>query len=231
MKVLIIEDDYKIIEAVSLAFEVGWPDASVCYTRQGEEGIDLVEQEQPDVILLDLGLPDISGFEVIKRVRLFSMIPIIILSVMADEQSVVKALQWGADDYVVKPFRQLELLARVRSNLRKHQAAYEIPVKIGEISFDPSNHNIKRGNSVVHLTNTESRILHSLFLNAGKVVTYESLSNMLWSTYYPEMAEAIRSHIKNLRRKIEPDPSHPALIITRPGTGYLLAKPQSEIHR
>ncbi len=224
MKVLIIEDDYRIIEAVSLAFEVGWPEADISSTRQGGEGIELVSQEQPDIIILDLGLPDISGFEVIKMVRLFSTTPIIILSVMADEQSLVKALQWGADDYIIKPFRQLELLARIKASLRKHQMAFETPIIIGEVSFNFSSNELKRGNSKIHLTNTESRILLSLSQNAGKVVTYDSLSNTLWGINYRGMSDAIRSHVKNLRHKIELNPNKPSLIITKSGIGYFLKK-------
>jgi len=117
VKVLIIEDEWEIIESVSLAFKFYWPEAQVIYAQRGIKGIELVQSESPDVIILDLGLPDISGYEVLKQIRLFSSVPIIILTVRSQEEDVVEALEGEANDYVVKPFRQKELLARVRAQV------------------------------------------------------------------------------------------------------------------
>jgi len=117
VKVLIIEDEWEIIESVSLAFQFYWPEAQVIYAQQGIKGIELVQSESPDVVILDLGLPDISGYEVLKQIRLFSSVPIIILTVRSQEEDVVAALEGEANDYVVKPFRQKELLARVRAQV------------------------------------------------------------------------------------------------------------------
>ncbi len=117
VKVLIIEDDWEIIEAVTLAFRLDWPEAQVIYTQQGTKGIGIVQSESPDIVILDLGLPDISGYEVLKQIRLFSSIPIIILTVRSQEEDVVKALEGEANDYVIKPFRQKELLARVKAQV------------------------------------------------------------------------------------------------------------------
>ena len=117
VKVLIIEDEWEIIESVSLAFQFYWPEAQVIYAQRGTRGIELAQSESPDVVILDLGLPDISGYEVLKQIRLFSSVPIIILTVRSQEEDVVAALEGEANDYVVKPFRQKELLARVRAHV------------------------------------------------------------------------------------------------------------------
>lgn len=115
MKVLMIEDDPEIIESVSLAFQMHWPEANMVSTYLGREGIELASREAPDIIILDLGLPDVSGFEVLREIRLFSTVPIIILTATSDKSYMVRALEWGADDYVVKPFKHVEFLARVKS--------------------------------------------------------------------------------------------------------------------
>ena len=117
VKVLIIEDEWEIIESVSLAFQFYWPEAQVIYAQRGARGIELAQSESPDVVILDLGLPDISGYEVLRQIRLFSSVPIIILTVRSQEEDVVAALEGEANDYVVKPFRQKELLARVRAQV------------------------------------------------------------------------------------------------------------------
>ncbi|MFC1860183.1 response regulator transcription factor [Chloroflexota bacterium] len=111
MKVLIIEDDPEIVEVISLAFQIRWPEVKLVSTNLGEKGVELVESESPDVVILDLGLPDISGYDVLKEIRAFSTVPILILTVRGEETDVVRGLEWGADDYMVKPFRQLELLS------------------------------------------------------------------------------------------------------------------------
>ncbi|MFC2067664.1 response regulator transcription factor [Chloroflexota bacterium] len=119
MKLLLIEDDSDIVEAISLAFQIRWPEAQVISTQSGKKGVGLVESVQPDIVILDLGLPDIDGFTVLRKIRLFSQVPIIIVTVRADESDIIKGLEWGADDYIIKPFRQLELLARVKAQIRR----------------------------------------------------------------------------------------------------------------
>lgn len=226
MKVLIIEDDYTTVETISLSFQVGWPEAKVVSTKLGEEGIDLVEKESPDIVILDLGLPDIDGFEVLKRIRLFSNVPIIILTVRGEESDVVKALEWGADEYLIKPFRQLELLARVKSIIRKRLCPEGgLYLNFGPFQFDVSMRKIKHGEKVINLTSTESLILYQLAINTGKVLTLSSLSEKIWGDDYPGAKEAIRVYIRHLREKIEPDPSKPRLIVTKPGIGYTLVQP------
>ena len=137
MKVLIIEDAPEIVEAVSIIIEMRWPEAKVISTALGEQGIDLAGSASPSVIILDLGLPDISGFDVLKRIRLFSDIPILILTVSSDEPSIVKGLEWGADDYIIKPFKQLELLSRIQGALRRYNTQGDKPLVYGQLRFDP----------------------------------------------------------------------------------------------
>ena len=139
MKALIIEDDPEIVESVSLAFRILWPEAQLVSTHLGREGIELAESEAHNIIILDLGLPDISGFEVLKQVRFFSPVPIIILTAKGEETDIVKGLEWGANDYLTKPHSQLELLARVKAQLRgQTSSGEEMPLVCGPLSLEPS---------------------------------------------------------------------------------------------
>jgi two-component system response regulator VicR len=226
VKVLVIEDDKDIVEAISLAFQIRWPEAKLVSTHLGEKGIELVETESPDIIILDLGLPDISGFEVLKRIRLFSSIPVIILTVRSEEPDIVKGLEWGADDYMVKPFRQLELLSRVQVQLRKRGAAVEEqPLICGQLRFDPATRQIQYGEKEINLTATESQIIYQLMKNAGRVVSHADVAEGVWGTDYPGAIDSLKVYIRRLREKLESDPSHPQLIITKTGVGYSLTRP------
>jgi len=226
MKVLIIEDDREIIDAISLAFQIRWPEAKVVSTRLGKKGAELVESEVPDIVILDLGLPDTTGFEVLREIRSFSRVPIIILTVRADEVDIVKGLEWGADDYIVKPFRQLELLARVRAQIRRQSSAEEESLVCGPLHLDPTTGQLYQHGKEIALTLTESRILGHLMKNVGHVATHSSLAEVVWGDDYPGAADSLKVHIRRLREKIETDPSHPQLILTRPGVGYFLARPE-----
>jgi len=226
MKVLIIEDDQAIVEAISLALQLSWPESKLVSTHSGERGIELVESENPDVVILDLGLPDISGFEVLKQVRLFSTVPILILTVRSDEVDIVKGLEWGADDYVVKPFRQMELLSRIKLVTRRRvPLVEEAPLVCGKLRFDPGTWQLFYGEKEINLTPTEGSIISHLMKNAGRVVTHSSLAETLWGVDYPDAADTLRVHIRRLRTKLEVDPSNPQIILTKAGIGYLLAQP------
>ena len=225
MKVLLIEDDKEIIDAISLAFQIRWPEAEVVSTRLGEKGVELVESEAPDIVIIDLGLPDISGFEVLRQVRLFSKVPIIILTVRSEEADVVKGLEWGADDYILKPFRQLELLARVKALIRRQSPSEEEPLAYGPLRLDTTSGQLYYGGKEIALTVTENHILGHLMKSAGRVVTHSSLAGAVWGDDYLGAADSLKVHIRRLREKIEADPSHPQLILTRTGVGYFLARP------
>jgi two-component system KDP operon response regulator KdpE len=225
MKVLLIEDDREIIEAISLAFQIRWPEAKLVSTRLGEKGIDLVESEAPDIVILDLGLPDINGFEVLRQIRLFSHVPTIILTVRSDEADIVKGLEWGADDYVTKPFRQLEFLARVKALIRRRSPSEEETLICGPLRLDTTTGQLHYDGKEIALTITESNILNHLMKNAGHVVTHSSLAEAVWGDDYPGVTDSLKVHIRRLREKIEVDPSHPQLILTKTGVGYFLVKP------
>jgi two-component system KDP operon response regulator KdpE len=226
MKVLIVEDDKEIVDAITLAFQIRWPEAKVVSTRLGRKGVELVESEAPDIVILDLGLPDISGFEVLNQTRLFSRVPIIILTVRSEESDVVKGLEWGADDYIVKPFRQLELLARVKALIRRQAPADEENLASGPLHLETSSGMAHVSGREVALTITESRILAHLMRNAGHVVTHSSLAEAVWGNDYPGAADSLKVHIRRLREKIEENPSKPRFVLTRAGIGYFLAKPE-----
>ncbi len=226
MKVLIIEDDREIVEIITLSFKIRWPEVKAVSTHLGETGLQLVESENPDVVILDLGLPDISGFEVLQQIRLFSDVPILILTVRADESDIVKGLEWGADDYMVKPFRQLELLSRIRALVRRRDSfEQEVPLVCGQLHFDPSTRQLRRGEREISLTRTEGSILYTLMKNAGQVVPYHRLAESVWGDDYPDATENLRVNIRRLREKIEPEPSNPKIILNMASVGYLLSKP------
>jgi len=226
MKVLVIEDDQAIVETITLVLKISWPEAKLVSTHLGERGIELVESENPDVVILDLGLPDKSGFEVLKQVRLFSTVPILILTVSSDEADIVKGLEWGADDYVVKPFRQLELLSRIKLVTRRRGSSVEEnPMVCGQLNLNPSTYQLFYGKKEINLTPTEGSILHQLMKNVGRVVTHSSLAEVVWGVDYPDAADSLKVYVRRLRTKLEADPSHPQIVLTKPGIGYLMAKP------
>ncbi len=226
MKVLVIEDDREIIEIITLAFEIRWPDVNLVSTHLGEKGIELVESDSPDVVILDLGLPDISGFDALKEIRTFSSVPILILTVRGEEADIVKGLEWGADDYMTKPFHQLELLSRIKALTRRTGSiSDETPLVCGELRFDPTTRQLFRGEEEINLTRTEGNVLHFLMRNAGQTATYASLAEAVWGEDYPDSVDSLRVYIRRLREKIEPNPDNPQIILTRMGVGYLMSKP------
>lgn len=226
MKVLVIEDDKEIVDAISLAFQIRWPEAKVVSTRLGQKGVELVESETPNIVILDLGLPDINGFEALQQIRRFSSVPTIILTVRADEADVVKGLEWGADDYITKPFRQLELLARVKSMIRRTTPAEETILTFSNMRLEPDTAQLRVGDKEIALTVTENHILGHLMKNSGRVVTHSNLAEAVWGDDYPGATDSLKVHIRRLREKIEEDPGKPRIILTKTGIGYFLAKPE-----
>ena len=161
-----------------------------------------------------------------KRIRLFSTVPILILTVRGDEVDIVKGLEWGADDYVVKPFRQMELLSRIKALTRRGGSLIEEESLVcGRLHLNAATGQLWYGAREISLTRTETRIMHHLMVNAGHLVTHVSLAEAVWDTDYPNAAEALRVHIWHLRQKLEADPGRPQIILTRAGMGYLLVKP------
>ncbi|RLC92407.1 MAG: DNA-binding response regulator [Chloroflexi bacterium] len=225
MRIVMIEDDESITEIVSLAFEMRWPETELISTDMGEKGIELVKSEKPDLVILDLGLPDISGFDVLQRIRSFSTVPIIILTVRAEEADVIQGVELGADDYVVKPFRQLELLGRAQALVRRSaKTERQAPLECGSMYLDPSTRCfVFKGNKMT-LTATETDILYCLMREQGSVVPNSRLVEAIWGRDYRNSGETLKIHIRRLRERIEPDPDHPRLILTKPGNGHSLAR-------
>ncbi len=225
MKVLIIEDEPEIVEVLSVAFGIRWPDVKLVSTHMGEKGVELVESESPDVVILDLGLPDISGFEVLKQIRTFSSVPVLILTVRGEEADVVKGLEWGADDYMVKPFRQLELMSRIQALTRRAGPSIkEQPLVHGQLRFDPVTRQLFNGGTEISITRTEASIIEHLMSKNGEIVTHSELAEAVWGSDYPDSVDSLRVYIRRLRQKIERDPDNPQIILTRSGVGYLLVK-------
>jgi len=225
MKVLVIEDDPKIIETLTFAFNIGWPEINVVSTKHGEEGIRMVETESPAVVILDLGLPDIDGFTVLEQIRLFSHVPVVILTVSGEEDSVIKGLELGADEYIVKPFRPLELMARIKKVLKMRNLSYAEPsLNYGWLRLDVSKREVSLSGKIVRLTGTEMLLLHHLALNLGATINNRMLAERVWGGNYPGSEKAVRVYIYRLRQKLEKDANNPQLIITCPGVGYMLSK-------
>jgi two-component system response regulator VicR len=211
MNILVIDDDEEILNIITLTLKVGFPDAEVLTEMLGKNGLEIIEAGTLNVIILDLGLPDMSGFEVLRRTREISDVPVIILTVSEDESKIVRALEMGADDYITKPFRQMELLARVRSVMRKSNvySGDDMCQVIGSIRFYSSGRKIKSGKREISVTPTEYSILLHLARNKGKTVPYSSIANLLWGGSYPKTKDAIRVYIRHLREKLESDPANP----------------------
>lgn len=229
MKLLVIEDNEEIVEAVRVTLGVRWPDATLLTTGLGAEGVELAEREKPDIIILDIGLPDMNGYDVLKEIRSFSGVPLVVLTIRGEETDIVRGLELGADDYLVKPFRTLEFLSRIQTVLRRvNPVLSEGPLVCGGLYFKPLAKTVYYRKKEISLTNTESIILHELMRNAGHAVTYYRLAEIIWGNDYPNSLDALRVYIRRIREKIEDDPQNPQIITTKPGTGYLLVAPEIE---
>ena len=193
----------------------------------GKSALDAAAQEKPDLVILDLGLPDMNGLDVIRALRAKSDVPVIVLSVRGDEQGKVAALDLGADDYVTKPFGMDELIARIRTAMRhRFQAQGTAPLfAVGGVSVDLVRRVVKRGEGEIKLSPKEYELLRVLVLNAGKVLTHRQILNEVWGPAHVEDAQYLRVFVRNLRQKLESDPARPALILTESGVGYRLHAP------
>jgi two-component system, OmpR family, KDP operon response regulator KdpE len=217
--ILIIDDEVQIRKLLQITLESN--DFNVALAETAAEGIRHVAQHPPDIILLDLGLPDRSGLEVLKHLREWYTKPIVIISVQSDEQAIVKALDSGANDYVTKPFRTGELLARVRSALRNSLSeANKKEIVFPDLLVDLVARSVKKKGQAIKLTSTEYSLLSLLARNEGKVLTHHYLLTQIWGQHYREQSQYLRVFIGQLRKKIEDDPNRPKFIITESGVGY-----------
>lgn len=222
MKALIIEDEKSIIDAVNLAFEFRWPGVSLLAATNGKKGIELVKAESPDIIILDLNLPDVSGFDVLKRIREFSDVPVIILTVRSEDEDVLKGLESGADDYIIKPFNYMTLLARVKAVLRRSEAVPFSGKHYNDVNerlkIDFVNQKVKVDNQQIKLTSTEYHLLALLVKTKGKVVPYRKIMEEVWGKDYSGETDNIRIYIRRLRKKLHDTP--PSMIANERGQGY-----------
>ncbi|MBN1537307.1 MAG: response regulator transcription factor [Anaerolineales bacterium] len=219
--ILVIDDENQILRA--LRNILGAKHFRVSTANRGEEGLALAAANPPDLIILDLGLPDIDGFTVCSRLREWTQTPIIVLSVREGERDKVRALDQGADDYLVKPFGIEELLARIRVALRhsaQAQGSPETVITAGDIEIDLTSHIVTRGGIEVKLTATEFKLLAFLAQNAGRVLTHQSILNRVWGMEFIDNVEYLRVFMSQLRKKLEADPRHPQHLIGEPGVGY-----------
>ncbi len=225
---LIVDDEPQIRRVVKRALEgeVG----RMLEAATGGEGIDLAAAEEPGLIVLDLGLPDMPGVEVCREIRKWSSAPIIVLSARHSDQEKALLLDSGADDYVTKPFSTIELTARVRANLRRAQAAASPdraqPIAIGSLAIDLAARTLKRGDQPIHLTPIEWELLRTFVTQAGRTLTHRQLFNAVWGRAFGDPQQYLRVHVANLRRKIEEDAVRPRIIVTEPGVGYRLEMPR-----
>jgi len=228
MKVLIIEDDPEIIDIVSVTLKLRWPEVTLVSSFLGKEGIELVKKELPDIIVLDLGLPDIDGFQVLYSIREFSDVPVVILTVRGEETDKIRGLELGADDYVVKPFSPGELLARLRALLRRSQMSktsagiddkLSTPSIKGKLRIDFASQQVSIGDKLLRLGPREYNLLYYLVINEGKVVSNQTLLERV----FPENKDDVRFlevYMKKLMEKLEVNPDNPEIILKEGGTGY-----------
>src|SRR5512133_2229567 len=226
-RVLVVDDENAIRRYLRTALTA--QGFAVYEAANGQETLNAVVEDRPDVIILDLGLPDFDGIEVTRRLRAWSNTPIIILSVREAEQDKIAALDAGADDYLTKPFGTGELMARMRVVMRRLTSKTDEPIlQVDELQMDLSRRVVTVRGAEISLTPTEYDILRLLMQNAGKVITHHHLLRQVWGTAYESEMHILRVNISNLRRKIEPDPARPTYIHTEPGVGYRLRTDQGK---
>lgn len=225
MKLLVIDDDPHLAQAITLAFSMQWQGVEVRVAADGSSGLDAFFETQPDVLLLDVGLPGgVSGFEVLERIRRISDVPIVMLSAHGQELDKVRGLELGADDYVTKPFGHLELLARVRAVLRRAELPPPVSavpdLHAGELTINFGSREVQVQGEPVKLTPVEYGLLYHLARNAGHVLTHDALLSKVWGDEYRGEADYLKVYISRLRAKLGEDPSHPQWIETVPRLGY-----------
>jgi len=229
MKVLVIEDDPGIVEVVSLCFQLRWSGTGLVSASSGSTGVELVETEKPDVVILDIGLPDMDGYQVLREIRRFSDVPVLMLTVRGEDTNVAKGLELGADDYITKPFSHIELIARVQAVLRRAQGVSvsdeERPFSAGKLSVDFSRNEVLLDGQSVKLTSTERKLLYYLIRNEGRILSHESLLARVWGDTFIDARDLLRVHIQHLRNKLGDSSESPTIIVTEHGMGYKFVRP------
>ncbi len=222
-KILIIEDEPQLVGILEyLLKDEGY---SVLAAYNGEDGLKLAKMEKPDLVILDIMLPQMDGFEVCNRIRKYTTIPVIILSAKKEDENIIKGLEIGADDYITKPFNHRELILRMQKILKRistHKVTKKI--KIGDLEINLSTKEVAVKSNRINLTPTEFNLLSCLAINRGRVLSWESLLSEVWNYKDWEGGrEIVKVNIRRLRKKIEPDPSHPVYLLNVWGMGYRIA--------
>jgi two-component system KDP operon response regulator KdpE len=225
--VLVIDDEQQIRRLLRVCLDANG--YRVFEASTGQEGISEAAQHRPDVVVLDLGLPDMDGVTVLKRLREWSKVPVVVLSVRDREEDKIKALDNGADDYLTKPFGTGELLARLRVAIRHGQPPSESPIfRSGRLEMDLTARVVKVEGAEVKLTATEYALLRLLVQHAGKVLTHQQILREVWGPTYLDQTQYLRVYMAHLREKLEAEPSKPSFLLTEPGVGYRLVETERE---
>ena len=226
MKILIIEDDANVVEALSLCLQLRWSEVTISSTAEGTKGIKILKSSPVDAVILDINLLDIDGFEVLRQIRSFSSVPIIIVTVRGWEEDQVRGLEMGADDYIVKPFSPRDVIARVNSVLRRagiRKVTIEQPLVVqGKLSLNFATNEVRLGEKIARLTTTESKVLYILMNNAGQTINSERIAQEVWQGKHMN-SWLVRTYIRRLRYKLEDDP--PQIILSKRGEGYRFVSP------
>jgi two-component system, OmpR family, KDP operon response regulator KdpE len=229
MKILLVEDAPDVVEAIQLGMMLRWREVEVLSADTGDVALDLVERETPDLVLLDIGLPGMDGYEVLRAIRAFSDVPVIMLTAQDTTMSKVKGLELGADDYITKPFDHLELLARIRAVLRRLDMSApksRTPsFRSGDLTVDFSAQEVHLGEVQLDLTPTEYKLLYHLVRNVGQTLTHGTLLARVWGREYVNEVDYVRVYIRRLRSKLNDDPERPRYIQTERGLGYRFLPP------
>ena len=217
-KVLVVDDDTALAEMIGIVLRAEGFDPSFC--ADGAEAVAAFHSARPDLVLLDLMLPGMDGIEVCARIREESGIPIIMLTAKGDTTDVVKGLESGADDYIVKPFNPKELVARIRTRLRPSSNGATGSLTVGDLTLDVAGHEVRRGSELINLTPLEFELLLALALKPQQVFTREMLLEQVWGYHYKADTRLVNVHVQRLRAKVETDPDNPRIVMTVRGVGY-----------
>lgn len=217
-RILVVDDDTALAEMIGIVLRTEGFDTFFC--ADGSGAVEAFRQSRPDLVLLDLMLPGMDGIEVCARIREESGTPIIMLTAKSDTSDVVKGLESGADDYVVKPFNPKELVARIRTRLRPTPVADDGALQIGDLVLDVAGHEVRRGDSRINLTPLEFELLLALALKPQQVFTREMLLEQVWGYHYKADTRLVNVHVQRLRAKVEHDPDNPRIVMTVRGVGY-----------
>ena len=228
MKILVVDDDADVVEAITLSFRLHWSEVQVV-ADDGTNVMEVFNEENPDVVLLDVALPQADGFSVLKKLRQGSDVPVLMVSARGEEMDRVRGLELGADDYVTKPFGHRELSARIKAVLRRTQSLPAMSgggrFEAGPIQINYATHQVFVDGKQVKLTPIEYKLLFQLTRNAGQVLHHDQLLTKIWGPEYLGELDYLRIYVRRLREKLEPNPQQPEYILTERGLGYRFATP------